>query len=73
MPGLQKAINVLGTAGQLAAALGVSNMAVSQWKNKCKGVVPAERVIPIYRITGVTPHELRPDLYPHPTDGTGIQ
>ncbi|HHZ4136737.1 TPA: transcriptional regulator, partial [Escherichia coli] len=23
----------------------------------------------IYIATGVTPHELRPDLYPNPTDG----
>ncbi|EJD7033612.1 helix-turn-helix domain-containing protein [Enterobacter hormaechei] len=31
--------------------------------------IPAERVLPIYGVTGVTPHELRPDLYPNPTDG----
>lgn len=69
MLGLKKAIGVLGTASQLAEALNVSNMTISQWKNKYNGMVPAERVIPIYKVTGVTPHELRPDLYPNPTDG----
>ncbi|MDM7114292.1 Rha family transcriptional regulator, partial [Klebsiella pneumoniae] len=33
------------------------------------GVVPADRVLQIYEVTGVTPHELRPDLYPNTTDG----
>ncbi|HCM5470949.1 TPA: helix-turn-helix domain-containing protein [Klebsiella pneumoniae] len=44
-------------------------MSVSRWKNRYKGVVPHDRVLPIFNITGVTPHELRPDLYPNPTDG----
>lgn len=32
---------------------------------------PAEYVIPICRGLGyrITPHELRPDIYPHPDDG----
>ncbi len=41
-------------------------MAVSLWR---KNGVPSSRVIQIYKATGVTPHELRPDLYPNPTDG----
>ncbi|MEQ1967233.1 YdaS family helix-turn-helix protein [Xenorhabdus nematophila] len=69
MTALKKAIRLAGSATNLARGLGVSNMTVSQWKNKYLGVVPAERVIPIYRLTGVTPHELRPDIYPNPNDG----
>ncbi|MDR5616818.1 Cro/CI family transcriptional regulator [Arsenophonus nasoniae] len=69
MSALKKVINVTGTATRLAAALGVSNMTVSQWKNKYKGRVPVDRVLAIYELTGITPHELRPDIYPNPTDG----
>jgi len=33
--------------------------------------VPSERVIPLCEFGGwaVTPHELRPDIHPNPTDG----
>ncbi|EIQ80106.1 hypothetical protein SF123566_8473 [Shigella flexneri 1235-66] len=48
-------------------------MSVSRWKTRYKGVVPADRVLPIFNATGVTPHELRPDLYPNPTDGLPAQ
>ncbi|XJD48054.1 hypothetical protein V1580_15460 [Enterobacter bugandensis] len=44
-------------------------MTMSHWRNRYVGVVPADRVLAIYALTGVTPHELRSDLYPNPTDG----
>ncbi|PHM22982.1 transcriptional regulator [Xenorhabdus ehlersii] len=69
MTALTKAIHLAGSATNLARRLGVSNMTVSQWKNRYRGIVPAERVIPIYKLTGVTPHELRPDIYPNLKDG----
>ena len=69
MNGLTKAIKSAGNATKLAAMLGIKPMSISRWKNRYNGVVPAERVLPIFTITGVTPHELRPDLYPNPTDG----
>lgn len=69
MNGLAKAIKSAGTATNLASMLGIKPMSVSRWKNRYHGVVPADRVLPIYAVTGVTPHELRPDLYPNPTDG----
>lgn len=43
-----------------------------KWLNMAKEEVPpAEYVIPIAEALNweVTPHELRKDLYPHPTDG----
>ena len=43
----------------LGNALGISPQAISQW-----GKVPAERVLDVERITGVSRHQLRPDLYP---------
>lgn len=69
MTGLEKAIKKAGSAQRLGQLLGVTKMAVSLWKKEPAGAVPAKRVLPIYILTGVTPHELRPDLYPNPTDG----
>lgn len=73
MNGLEKAIKKVGTASNLATLLGIKPMSVSRWKNRYKGVVPHDRVLAIFNITGVTPHELRPDLYPNPTDGVPKQ
>ena len=52
----------------LAAAVGVTEPAVRHWANGNRGI-PATQVLPIYHAThgAVTPHELRPDLYPDPT------
>ncbi|CAI1699004.1 MULTISPECIES: transcriptional regulator [Serratia] len=69
MSALDKAIRIAGNASKLAEQLGISSMAVSHWKNRYKGVVPSDHVLPIFNLTGVTPHELRPDLYPNQTDG----
>jgi len=69
MNALGKAIKTAGSARALALKLGVSPMTISYWQNRSSGVVPAERVIRIFQLTGVTPHELRPDLYPSASDG----
>ena len=69
MTALETAIRAAGSARKLGDAIGVTSMAISRWKNNYSGVVPAARVIQIFRATGVTPHELRPDIYPNPTDG----
>lgn len=52
----------------IAAKMGCSYQAVRKWE--IVGV-PAERVIGFCRALEweVTPHELRPDIYPHETDG----
>jgi DNA-binding transcriptional regulator YdaS (Cro superfamily) len=44
---------------QIAAGLGLNKSAVYQWKR-----VPASRVLDVERITGISRHDLRPDLYP---------
>lgn len=41
--------------------LGVDKATVTRWAQKR---VPAERVLEIERLTGVSRHQLRPDLYP---------
>ena len=43
----------------LATGLGVTAGAVSQWDR-----VPAGRVLDVERLTGISRHDLRPDLYP---------
>ncbi|EIX9677808.1 helix-turn-helix domain-containing protein [Klebsiella pneumoniae] len=73
MNALERAIHIAGDATKLAEKLDVSSMTVSHWKKRHGGVVPQKRVFPIFNATGVTPHELRPDLYPNPNDGLPSQ
>lgn len=51
---------------ELSLGLGMSRAAVSQWGDK----VPDNRVLQVCQFLGwkVTPHEVRPDLYPNPSD-----
>lgn len=51
-----------GRAGALAGQIGVSPSAISQWDR-----VPAERVLEVEQHTGIPRHDLRPDLYPAPS------
>jgi len=55
-------IERLRTAGfgpaELARLLGnISSQAISQWRK-----VPEDRVVDVERVTGISRHELRPDL-----------
>lgn len=65
MDALNEAIKSLGSQAALAKAMGVTPMAVSQWKSRG---VPAERVLALEAATGgrVLRHEIRPDIYPPP-------
>ena len=47
-----------GRTTDLADALKISSAAVSQWDR-----VPAERVLDVERLTGVSRYELRPDIF----------
>jgi DNA-binding transcriptional regulator YdaS (Cro superfamily) len=49
------------TIEDLAARIGIDKGTLSRWEN---GRVPAERVLEVERLTGVSRHDLRPDLYP---------
>lgn len=44
---------------RIAKELGITHGAVSQWRR-----VPADRVLEVERLTGVSRHVLRPDIYP---------
>jgi hypothetical protein len=57
---LEKAKSSIGGASGLAKALGgITPQAISQWSR-----VPAERVLDVERVTGISRYELRPDIYP---------
>ncbi|MFZ1625569.1 MAG: YdaS family helix-turn-helix protein [Gammaproteobacteria bacterium] len=58
-----RACDAVGGQSALARALGLKSQgSVSGWI--ARNTVPAERVLPIESLTGVSRHELRPDLYP---------
>ena len=57
---LKDAIEAANGLTGLARALGgVTPQAICQWR-----VTPALRVLEVERVTGVSRHRLRPDLYP---------
>lgn len=55
-----------GVKARIARLTGLSHQAISKWP-----VVPAEHVLAVCAEFAwvVTPHDLRPDIYPHPDDG----
>lgn len=55
---LQRAIVAAGSQSALAIALGIKRQAVSNWRR-----VPPGRVLAIEKLTGISRHVLRPDIY----------
>jgi len=53
-----KLLKATTNVSKLASDLGVSRMAVYQWKE-----VPANRLVEIEQLTGIPRQDLRPDLY----------
>jgi DNA-binding transcriptional regulator YdaS (Cro superfamily) len=58
---VDRVIKVAGGLGALAKRLRISPQAVDKWR---RNGVPAERVLTLESISGVSRSELRPDLYP---------
>lgn len=58
--GLKIAIRKAGGMRALARKLGISYQAIQDWDQ-----VPLHWMETIWKLTGVPPHELRPDLYRH--------
>lgn len=54
-----------GLMAEITRHIGVSTGAVPQWKR-----VPAEHVETVAEITGIPPHELRPDVFRVPKTET---
>ena len=59
--GLAAAVAAAGSLSDLATKLGLTLQAVCQWNE-----VPPERCLEVERLTGVSRHELRPDIYGPP-------
>jgi TorA maturation chaperone TorD len=57
-PGLDQAIAAAGGVGALARKIGIAQPSISNWSH-----VPAERVLTVEAVTGVSREVLRPDLY----------
>ncbi|MCJ2127993.1 transcriptional regulator [Methylobacterium sp. E-045] len=55
---LLRAIHAAGSARALAKSLGISDQALSQWVR-----TPALRVLDVERISKISRHDLRPDIY----------
>lgn len=73
MNAITQALEKVGGQCAMARAIGVTQGAVWQWV--VRGSVPADRVLAIYRATSgqVTPHQLRPDIYPDPDYRPNLQ
>ncbi len=60
---LKGVVERIGSQSATGRMLGVSQAAVWEWLKKGKAL-PAEHVLTAERETGVSRHDLRPDLYP---------
>jgi DNA-binding transcriptional regulator YdaS (Cro superfamily) len=56
---LQEAIRRVGGLNAVARALDIKAQSVIKWR-----VTPPLRVIPLEKLSGVSRHRLRPDIYP---------
>lgn len=56
-------VGQLGSQAALAAVAGVTQQAVSGWQLKNRPL-PAEHVLAVEAATGISRHDLRPDIYP---------
>lgn len=65
MANIKEQIKNYGTK-RLADELGVTTGAVSQWRD-----VPVGRVLEVERLLGIPRHQIRPDIYPAPSDQHG--
>jgi len=66
---LKRAIKAQGGSGQVSRRMTVKQSRLCNWL--ARGSIPPEHIIPLCNALfwTVTPHQLRPDLYPHPLDG----
>jgi len=57
-PPLKKALKAAGGVTALAGQLGIVPSAIPQWRR-----APAHHCLAIAKLTGISPHELRPDIF----------
>tara|TARA_Y100000310_G_scaffold6349_1_gene7165 strand:+ start:384 stop:593 length:210 start_codon:yes stop_codon:yes gene_type:complete len=59
---INKAVEIAGSQSSLARQIGVSQPRVWNWIHNVSAI-PAEYVLPIEKVTGISRYELRPDIY----------
>lgn len=66
---VEKAIDALGGLTKAASVLGIENPSViANWRTR--GQVPYARVLEVERASGISRHDLRPDIFgPSPDRG----
>lgn len=64
---IHQIIERLGGPKNVGRACGVTRQAVCQWD-----AIPPRFVLTLAAGGIVTPHEMRPDFYPHPLDGRRV-
>lgn len=66
---VREKLDAITSQRAIAQGLGVTPQAVNQWF--AKSVIPARFVLKLCEFVGwaITPHEVRPDLYPSELDG----
>ena len=67
---LQRAIEAAGSQAALSERIGASQQLISYWLTKSPKGVPGTYVLAVEAATGVSRHDLRPDIYgPEPVAG----
>ncbi|HQS95063.1 MAG: hypothetical protein B7X90_01905 [Novosphingobium sp. 17-62-19] len=64
---LKVAVNLMGSQDRMARLCGVKQPSVWRWLHRQRRL-PAEHVLKVEQATGVSRHDLRPDIYPIETD-----
>jgi DNA-binding transcriptional regulator YdaS (Cro superfamily) len=64
---LREAVAAVGSQSAFGRLIGVTQQAVFKWLRDCKPL-PAEHVLKAEAATGISRHDLRPDLYPRDLD-----
>lgn len=54
---------------KVATDIGIRYQSIQDWNRT--GRIPAERVIAVERVTGISRHDLRPDIYPNESEPAG--
>lgn len=68
---LKSAVDLVGGQSAMARLLGLAQASVWAWVHKEKPL-PAEHVLKVEEVTGISRHDLRPDLYPR-DDASPVQ
>jgi len=61
---LQKAVAAAGSQSELARQIQVSQQLIWNWLNRDKKI-PSEYVLKLERVSGISRHKWRPDIYPN--------